>query len=405
MISYWLWYRVGSRNEKAGITGISHWTEHMMFKGTDAFPNGVLDKTISRDGGYWNAMTYMDWTTYFSTMPADKGELILRVEADRMQNGIFASEDVDSERSVIIAEREGNENSPMFRLDEAVQAAAYQKHAYQYEVIGSMEDLERINREDLYTHYKTYYVPNNAVICVAGDFETEAMIKQIKDLFGSIPRGPELPIVEQAEPKQKEEKRLTVKGPGETPFLRASYHAPETTSEDFFILTVLDSLLTGASNLNLFGGGISNKTSLLYKELVQKEMAVSVAGGLQATIDPFLYSIVMTIHPNHQPEDLITVLDQQIESVQNKLPEKSALARAVKQARALFAYGSESITNQAFWLGFSEMFDDYDWFTSYLDQLAAVTPQDVQRIARKYLRPENRILGIYLPDGNGGAQE
>ena len=113
----------------------------------------------------------------------------------------------------------------------------------------------------------------------------------------------------------------------------------------------------------------------------------------------------MTIHPNHQPEDLITVLDQQIESVQNKLPEKSALARAVKQARALFAYGSESITNQAFWLGFSEMFDDYDWFTSYLDQLAAVTPQDVQRIARKYLRPENRILGIYLPDGNGGAQE
>ncbi len=402
LISYWVWYRVGSRNEKPGITGISHWTEHMMFKGTDAFPNGILDKAISRDGGYWNAMTYMDWTTYFSTMPADKGDLILRVEADRMQNSIFASEDVESERSVIIAEREGNENSPMFRLDEALQEEAFDKHAYQHEVIGSMADLQNISRDDLYAHYKTYYVPNNAVICVAGDFETETMIQRIKELFAQIPKGSELPIIDQAEPKQKEEKRVLVNGPGETAFVRASYHAPETTSEDFFILTVLDSLLTGASNLNLFGGGISNKTSLLYKELVDKEIAVSVAGGLQATIDPFLYSIVMTVHPDHQPDDVVAVLDQQIESVQNHLPGKPALARAVKQARALFAYGSESITNQAFWLGFSEMFDQYAWFNSYLERLADVTPQDVQRIAKQYLRPENRIIGIYLPDGNGG---
>lgn len=404
LVSYWVWYRVGSRNEQPGITGISHWTEHMMFKGTEAFPNGVLDKEISRNGGYWNAMTYIDWTTYFSTMPADKGDLILRLEADRMQNSIFDQKDVESERSVIISEREGNENSPLFRLDEAVQTAAYDRHAYQFEVIGSMKDLHQISRDDLYQHYKKYYVPNNAVICIAGGFKTNSMVARIKELYSAIPRGKELPKLDQAEPKQEKERRLTVDGPGETAFISASYHAPETTSDDFFAFTVLDSLLTGASNLNLFGGGLSNKTSLLYKELVEKEIAVSVGGGLQATIDPFLYSLIFTVHPDHQPEDVISVLDHQIEIVQHDLPEKEAIARSVKQARALFAYGSESITNQAFWLGFSEMFDTYDWFITYLDRLAAVTPQEVQQVAIKYLRPENRILGIYLPTGNGEDQ-
>ncbi len=405
LVSYWLWYRVGVRNESPGTTGVSHWTEHMMFKGTEAFPNGVLDKAISRDGGYWNAMTYLDWTTYFATMPADKGDLILQLEADRMQNSLFTEEDVASERSVIISEREGNENSPMFRLDEALQATAYDRHAYQYEVIGSMDDLKKINREDLYQHYKTYYVPNNAVICIAGDFKTETMIVRIKELFSAIPRGAELPKLDQEENKQEKERRVTVKGPGETAFVRASYHAPETSSDDFFSFTVLDSLLTGASNLNLFGGGISNKTSILYKEMVEKEIAVSVAGGLQATIDPFLYSLVFTVHPAHQPNEVVEVLDQELEKIKQSLPSAEALERAVKQARALFAYGSESISNQAFWLGFSEMFDSYEWFTNYLDRLSKVTPDDIQRVAIKYLRPENRILGIYLPDGVEGEKE
>src|SRR3972149_10432375 len=130
IISYWVWYRVGSRDEVTGKTGISHWTEHMQFKGTPQFPAGVLDKAISRDGGYWNAFTYLDWTTYFETMPADKIDLGLRLEADRMVNSLFEPDEVESERTVIISERQGGGNEPLFQLGEEVQAAAFRVHSY-----------------------------------------------------------------------------------------------------------------------------------------------------------------------------------------------------------------------------------------------------------------------------------
>jgi zinc protease len=318
-----------------------------------------------------------------------------------MRNTAFNPNEVESERTVIISERQGNENSPLFQLDEAVQNAAFQLHNYGREIIGDMVDLESLSRDTLFQHYQTYYVPNNAVLSIAGDFETEAMLGRVKELFEPLPAGGMPPRNGIAEPPQTEEQRVTVEGPGETAFLRVSYHPPQTTSEDFFAFTVLDSYLTGPSNLNLFGGGISNKTSRLYQELVETEIAISVAGGLQATIDPFLYSVNCTVHPARKPEEEVAVLDQQIAKVQEALIRIEDLEKAVKQARALFAYGSESITNQAFWLGFAEMFDDYDWFLNYIDRLSAVTPEDIQRVAQQYLRPGNRVVGTYLPTGNG----
>jgi len=150
----------------------------------------------------------------------------------------------------------------------------------------------------------------------------------------------------------------------------------------------------------MFGGGISNKTSRLYLKLVEGDLAVGVRGGLPATIDPYVYSITMTVHPERTADDVIIALDEEIQRVQDTPPTQAAVDRAVKQARALFAYGSESITNQAFWMGFTEMFDSYNWFTGYLERLATVTPDDVQRIAQKYLVPRNRILGTYLPTKN-----
>jgi zinc protease len=155
----------------------------------------------------------------------------------------------------------------------------------------------------------------------------------------------------------------------------------------------------------MFGGGISNKTSRLYRALVEGELAVSIYGGLQATIDPFLHTFTIIMRPDRQPEQVISVLEDEIHRLQDTPPPADELARAVKQARAMFAYGSESITNQAFWLGFSEMFDSYDWFLNYLDNLAAVSPEDVQRVAQTYLRPQQRVLGIYLPTGNGAIDE
>ena len=405
LISSWVWYRVGSRDEVPGRTGISHWVEHMQFKGTPQFPATVLDKAISREGGTWNAFTYLDWTTYFETMPADKIDLALRLEADRMVNSVFDPEEVASERTVVISEREGSENSPMFRLGEAVQAAAFRVHAYHHQVIGDMADLHNMTRDDLYNHYQSYYTPNNAVMAVAGDFDTAQMLGRIEELYGGIKRGPEPLRHQRPEPEPSGGMRLSVEGEGETTYLQIGYRFPSAAHPDFYPLTVLDSLLAGASSLNMFGGGISNKTSRLYRALVEKELTVSVEAGVQATIDPYLYGITMITHPDRDVDEVLAALDDEIARVQNERVSTAEVERAVKQARALFAYGSESITNQAFWMGYSEMFANYDWFLTYLDKLAAVTPADVQRVAQEYLLPNRRVIGEYVPLGGEDAYE
>ena len=399
IISSWVWYRVGSKDEVTGKTGISHWTEHMQFKGTKKFPASVLDKAISREGGSWNAFTYLDWTTYFETMPADKIDLGLRLESDRMKNSIFDEKEVASERTVIISEREGHENEPLFKLGEAMQQVAFRVHPYHHEVIGDMADLHTITRDDLYHHYRTYYVPNNAVMAVAGDFETKSMVARIRELYEKIPAGKTPPRLKRTEPEQKGEVRVSVEGPGETTYLQVAYRYPSANHPDFHALAVLDSLLAGASNLNMFGGGISHKTSRLYRALVDKEYAVSTSGGAAVTIDPFLYTFTLTVHPEKKAEETLAALDVEIKKMQDELVSKDEITRAIKQARAIFAYGSESITNQAFWLGYAEMFATYDWFTSYLDKLAKVTPKDVQRVARQYFKPQARVVGTYIPNG------
>ena len=400
LISQWVWYRVGSRDEKPGLTGISHWVEHMQFKGTSKFPGAVLDKQISREGGMWNAMTYMDWTAYFETMPADRIDLVLRLEADRMQNSAFDPADVESERTVIISERQGAENEPLFRLSEALHKTAFLAHPYRHDVIGDMVDLNKIRRQDLYQHYRTYYVPNNAVLSLAGDFDAEVMLGRLHDLYDEIPAGvePSRQFIEESH--QNSERSVNVGGPDETTYIMACWHVPAATHPDFWALAVLDSLLTGPSSPNIIGGGISNKTSILYRALVDRELAVSVAGGLHSTIDPFLYVITIILHPERSLEEVISAIDEEIIRLQSDRPSENDLSRAVKQARALFAYGSESITNQAAWLGFAEMFADYQWHTNYLENLAHVTPLDIQRVAQTYFEPRNRVLGTYLPSGS-----
>ncbi|HTX79702.1 MAG TPA: pitrilysin family protein, partial [Longilinea sp.] len=266
IVSHWMWYRVGSRDEVPGKTGVSHWVEHMQFKGTERFPATVLDKAISREGGFWNAFTNLDWTTYFETLPADKIDLALRLEADRMCNSTFKPEEVGAERTVIISEREGSENEPLFRLAEAIQNAAFDRHPYHHEVIGEMEDLKRMTRDDLYEHYRRHYLPNNAVLAMAGDFETDAMLKRLEELYAPVQAGVVPPHPAKPEAPLESERHLEIKGPGETVYLQIAYRAPEANSADFFAMTVLDSILTGPTGLNMFGGGgISNKTSRLYR--------------------------------------------------------------------------------------------------------------------------------------------
>ena len=399
LVSWWVWYRVGSRHERPGHTGISHWVEHMMFKGTSRFPGDVADRVVAADGGVRNAMTWIDWTTYFETMPVDKIDFALRLEADRMAHALFPPKEVASERTVIISERQGHENSPGFRLVEEVQAAAFRVHSYHHEVIGDMADLESMTRDDLYGHYRRYYAPNNAIAVAVGDFKTREMLARIKELFGGA-RPKDLPkLSPRPEPEQRGERRVRLTGEGETAYLDVMYHAPNATDPDFYPMVALDSILAGASSFNLFGGGTSNKSSRLYRALVETGLAAGVSAGLSPTVDPYLYSISATVRNGQTPEAVEAALDVEVARARNEPVSEQELAKAVKQARAMFAFGAESVTSQGFWLGYTEIFADYRWFDNYLDRLAAVTTADVQRVAQKYLAPTNRTVGHFVPQG------
>lgn len=402
LVSHWIWYRVGSRNEVNGKTGISHWVEHMQFKGTPKYPINVLDHAISRDGGFWNALTSLDWTTYLETLPANKLDIALDLEADRMVNSSYDPEETELERTVVISEREGNENEPLFQLNEAINKAAFKSHPYHNQVIGEKEDLKTITRDQLYQHYRDHYSPNNAIIAIAGDFDTAKVIERINSLYEDIPARKNNIFIPEPEGPIQGEKHVEIEGMGDTVYLQVTYRSPAAQDEDFFSLMVLDSLLTGPTSLSMFGGGsISNKTSRLYQLLIEKDKAVSVSGGIQATADPYLYDILSILPPDKSIKEVLNIIEAQITRLQNELVDKQEIERAIKQAKALFAYGSENITNQAFWLGYASMFADHTWFDNYLPSIEQVSPEKIRQTAQKYLKTDQRVIGIYRPKNNG----
>jgi zinc protease len=399
VISCWIWYRIGSRDEQPGLTGISHWVEHMQFKGTPAFPAGVLDREMSLHGGSWNAMTWLDFTTYLATMPAEHIDLVLRLEADRMVNSLYDPEEIEKERTVVISEREGRENQPTFLIEEKVQQEAFGRHPYGHVVIGNMSDLKKITRDDLYGIYRRAYNPSNAVLALAGDFNSQDMLQRIKELYEGIPSGEALKDAPAEEPAQDAERRVELQGPGETYFLRVAYHAPDGKDPDFLPLVVLDSVLTGASSLSFLGSALSNKTTRLYRALVEPGLAAGVGGGLWSTIDPFLYWFHITPAPEKSPDQVLEALDVELARILDEQITPAEVDKAIKQARALFVYDSETITRQAFWLGFTEMFAGYTWREEYLDRLSVIKPEEILETARKYLIPSNRVVGTYIPTG------
>jgi zinc protease len=396
--SFWLWYRVGSRNESPGLTGISHWVEHMLFKGTTRRPQGAFDRLIQREGGHFNGMTWVDWTTFYATLPAERIGLSLEIESDRMQNALFDPDETESERTVIISEREGNENRPGYRLREQVQAASFLAHPYRHMVFGWKEDLRRITRDDLYAHYQRFYTPNNAVAVAVGAFRAEEMADRIESMFGDIPRGPESPPVRAVEPEPGALRRVQLDGPGGAHYLLITHHAPPARHPDFLPMVALNAVLDGATGLPPFGGGGLGRAARLYRALVNSGLSISVNASVSATIDPYLFTLSATVAQKGDRDQVERVILAELERLKTEPVTEEDLARAIKGARAMFAYGSESVTSQAMWLGFASMVADADWLAGFLDGLARVTPDDIQRVARRYLVSENRVIGWYISE-------
>ena len=403
--SFWVWYRVGSRNESTGTTGISHWVEHMMFQGTPTIGKGDIFRMVSANGGVLNGFTWLDYTAYFETLPSHRIDLAIAIESDRMVNSLFLPDEVERERTVIISEREGSENNPTYLLGEEMTATAFMAHPYGHSVIGWKSDLQAMTRDDLYDHYRTFYAPNNAIVVAVGDFDTEAMLGQIREKFEPIPSGPEVPAVRTTEPPQRGEKRVTMHYPAGAPQFEVAYHAPAVSGADAFPALVLDAILSGGKPMGMFGsrGTRMGRSSRLYRALVDAGLASSAGSSIALTRDPYILDIDATPRPGVSLEEIERVVFHEVEKLQQDGVGGEELERALKQVRAQLVYGSESVTDQGYWLGTMEAIDSYETYSEMLERLNRVTPKDVQRVAQQYLTEPNRTVGWLIPIETAGA--
>jgi zinc protease len=397
VVSTWIWYRVGSRNERTGTTGISHWVEHMLFKGTQRLAKGDVFRMVARHGGHNNAFTSEDFTCYFETLPAAAWELALEIEADRMVNSRFDPEEVESERTVILAERQGSENNPHYLLSEEMGAAAFRVHPYRWSVIGNACDLQAITRDELYSHYRTYYTPGNATLVIAGDVEPDMALARAQAQFGPIePRSVPPPVLA-AEPPQWGERRVKVHRPGSSPHLKVAYHIPAVSHPDLYPLMLLDAVLSGGKSVSWSGGGYMGRSARLYRALVQTELATSVGSGLRASLDPNLFALSLTVRDGVAPDTAEAALLRELARLAEEPPSEEELAKARRQSEAQFAYGSDGVTSQAFGLGYFELLGDWRDLHRHLERLRAVTAEDVRRVAALYLTEDRRIVGWFIP--------
>lgn len=401
VVSTWIWYRVGSRNESPGLTGISHWVEHMLFKGTPRFPPGSIFREVNRLGGSLNGFTWIDYTAYFETLPTPGWERALAIEADRMTNATFDPAEVERERSVILSERAGSENQPSTYLREEVLAAAFRAHPYGHPVIGYREDLEQITRQDLYQHYRTHYHPNNAVLVIVGDTEVEPALDAVERFFGEIPAGPQPAPVRVREPEQWGERRVIVRRPAPTAQVLMAWQVPSAIHPDIPALIVLDTVLSGGKPL-AFGGGGMGRSSRLYRELVASGLCTSASSSVSLTVDPFLFTIAATLTPLAAPERVEQAIEEILHRLRTEPVPADELERAQRQLAVQFAAANESAQSRAALLGSLALVSPERMPERLLEEIQAVTADDLLRVANTYLRTERRTLGWLEPTSTGG---
>jgi zinc protease len=385
-----LGYAVGARDEQPGQAGISHWLEHLMFRGTARYPRGQLDRLIPRNGGSFNAFTTYDYTAYYVTMPAASIVMMLSIEADRMTELSFTDDDVANERSVILAERAGLENDPDWWLGEAVQAAVYDTHPYRNPVIGWREDLARIGTADLRQHYQAFYQPGNAVLALVGAVDAAQVIDAAEAAFGSIADGAVPRPVIPADPWPTTERRVTVRRPGVAPALALAFRVPDCRHPDLIPLLVLDGVLSGA--------GGTNRSARLYRALVERRYATAAGSSVDFALDQGTFQFGVTLHQDQAPEVVERVLRDEIDRVQQEPVAEHELARVRKQVRAQRAFAGESVTNQAINLASWHILGIAERGERLADEIAAVSSDDVLRVARQYLDQRRGVVGVFIPE-------
>jgi zinc protease len=406
LASVWCWYRVGSKDEAPGLTGVSHWVEHMNFKGTTNIPREKVKGIIEQYGGYWNGYTWIDQTTYTETATRDALDHMLFIEAERMANCLYDPADCESERTVIISELQGGENDPDQLLDQELTATAFRAHPYRNPTIGWLGDLETMTREDLYGHYRKFYVPSNATLVVVGDVETRDAMRSIARHFDAIPPGDASRRTPTREPEQLGGRRLTIAKEGTTAYLKLGYHAPAATDPRFFPLLILDTVLSGAKGINLWASFRTpppQRSARLYQALVNTGLASAVNGGLVPTAEPFLYTISLTATEGTPLAALEEATQREIARVREHGVTAPELQKAKVQLRARLVFEQDSISNIGHQLGYFQTIASWQYCQAIASQIEAVTLDQVGAVAGDCLKPSNCTIGWFepLPPGAG----
>jgi zinc protease len=388
IVSFQMWYRVGSRNEQRGHTGIAHFLEHLMFKGTPRVGPKEFARLVEQNGGQNNAFTTQDVTSYYENIAADRINLVIDLEADRMQNLLLDPREIDSERQVVIEERRTRtEDDPGGFLGEEVGSLAFKAHPYGQPIIGWMEDIRRLTAEEIRAFYRTYYVPNNALLVAVGDFDAPAVLEQIRAKFGPIPRGAAPPPMAAVEPAQNGERRVVVKKDAELPIVYLGYHVPNQQSPDAPALEVLSTILSGG------------RASRLYRDLVyQRQLALEAGGDFSYfTLDPSLFWFWATPMPGQTPETMEKELLGHMERLAREPVTEEELTRARNQTEAGFVFQEDSVHRRAALLARFELIGGYALMDRFLDTIRAVTAADVMRVAGKYFSDDRKNIGVLLP--------
>jgi len=381
----YLFYRVGSRNEHPGITGLSHFFEHMMFNGAKKYGPKLFDQTMEYNGGSNNAYTTQDVTVYTNWFPASATEVIFDLEADRISSLSIDSAMVESERGVVLSERStGLENSPWRLLMENVQATAFQEGAYHWPVIGYEEDIKNWTKEDLEYYFRTYYAPNNAVVVVSGNVKLADVKAMAEKYLEPIPAQPQPKPVHLIESEQKGERRITVQKQVATPYLSIAYRVPEAKHQDYYALDILSSILS------------RGRSSRLYSSVVDsQQLATAVFASYNTSFDPTLFSINAVTNKGVDAEKLEAAIYKELDKIQKEGITEKELQK-VKNQMLIDLYNQlETINGKSNNLGTYEVyFGDYRKMFDAPKEYNKVTADDIKRVANTYFKKSNRTVGV-----------
>ena len=388
LVTFQVWYRVGSRNEAWGKTGLSHMLEHMMFKGTEKVGPEEFSRIIQENGGNDNAFTSRDYTAYFENISADRVQVSIDLESDRMQNLLLREQDFRTERMVVMEERRlRTEDNPQANLQEHMEATAFLTSPYHWPTIGWKEDIERFTLDDLKAHYRTYYNSVNAILIVVGDFKREELLPRIEKAFGSMPKGIAPNQERDVDPKQTGERRVFVKKEAQLPYIVMGYHVPNLREPDSYVLEVIATLLS------------AGKSSRLYQSLVrEKRLVLSVdADHSLLSRDPSLFYLSAELLPGKEVADVEKALDQEVERLKKELVGAHELEKAKNQIEASFIFSQDSLFYQAMLVAQHEIAVTWRAIDDYLPSIRKVSPEEIQRVSKKYLTPDNRTVGVLIP--------